>query len=96
MDLKWEEPPSIAHRGRGVSKEYQEILTELQKRPYQWAVVKEFTEENSGERSSTPTELAAASANNIRHGRIRGIIPATGHVEALSRNCKVYVRYVPA
>lgn len=87
--LKWETPPAAERRGSN-GDQYQAEAAELRAHPGQWAVLKEFTGDGSGARSS-----AWRLASRVKKGEVPAFAPA-GTFDAVTRtngHSKVYVRF---
>jgi hypothetical protein len=88
--LVWQTPPA-AETHRSGSNQYQAEAAELRAHPGEWAVLKEFTGDGSGARSS-----AWRLASRVKKAEIPAFAPA-GTFEAVTRtngHAKVFVRFV--
>lgn len=88
-DIQWEEPPAHAILGPGQHRgRYAEIATALRENPGRWALLPSPT----GERTE---KGAAATAQNIRRGKVKGFEAGQKVFETAVDGVKVYVRVKP-
>lgn len=94
MTIKWEEPPAHAtivgsglHRGK-----YAELATALKENPSRWAKLPDYDGKPRTEKG------AAATAQNIRRGKVKGfeVKRGQGKFETAVSGVEVWVRFVPA
>ena len=88
-DIQWEEPPAHAIVGPGQQRgKYAEIATALRENPGRWALLPSPT----GDRTE---KGAAATAQNIRRGKVKGFEDGQKVFETAVDGVKVYVRVKP-
>lgn len=83
MDITWEEPPVHAKKPGEHKGRYVEFASELAKHPGRWAVLPAQSQSEKG---------AAATAQNIRRGKLKGF--TKGEYETALSGTKIYVRFI--